>query len=643
MSTYSEHVKLTPQFQRSIRIDLDWGIESALKGFVCQRSSAQVIQTMARHLGEGRQSAFTWTGPFGGGKSFLGLLLATLLGGDPRLRKGALEAFGESVVASLSAAIRVPHPSKSAKQWFVARVAGRHADAVALVAEALASSGIPRVTKRLGVNPDGARVLRVLKDLSQHADALGLLLMVDELGKVLEHSAAHGGDIHFLQELAEVASRSGGRLIFVGILHQAFEQYANRLGRDGRDEWAKIQGRFIDIPVVAAVDEVIELTGRAICTDLPHRDSADEAKIVAAIIRKNRPSTAPDLDKRLDRCWPLHAVTAALLGPVSKRRFGQNERSTFAFLGSNEPGGFRDFLLSTSRSSGDTYRPSRYWDYLRTNLEPSILVSPDGHRWAQAAEAVHRCEAKGSAAHIELTKCIALIDLFKNGSGLTATRGVLEVCIGQQFQRGFEKVIRDLLDWSVVIYKKHTESFAIFEGSDFDLEGAASAVLSQNAALDVSRLARLAPIRPILAKRHYQTTGALRWLDVALAVPDTLPRLIEQFQPLRGAFGKLFLLLGDDATSDKELRRICENASSIRTDLPIIVGVPRNVATLRSLGRELIALEQSRKPAAAVVAGLSKSAYRPCGQEISRGELSSQTESRAAPRRSHPARPAPAM
>jgi hypothetical protein len=38
---------------------------------------------------------------------------------------------------------------------------------------------------------------------------------------------------------------------------------------------------------------------------------------------------------------------AALLGPISKRQFGQNERSVFGFLASVEPHGFRHYLHAT--------------------------------------------------------------------------------------------------------------------------------------------------------------------------------------------------------------------------------------------------------------------------------------------------------
>ena len=87
------------------------------------------------------------------------------------------------------------------------------------------------------------------------------------MGKFLEGAAYDGTDIYFFQQLAEIASRSSNRLIVVGILHQAFEEYAYRLSREMRDEWAKIQGRFVDLAISVDPDEQLELLGRAIEVD----------------------------------------------------------------------------------------------------------------------------------------------------------------------------------------------------------------------------------------------------------------------------------------------------------------------------------------------------------------------------------------
>ena len=66
------------------------------------------------------------------------------------------------------------------------------------------------------------------------------MLFIDEMGKFLEAAVRNGSDIYVFQQLAEAASRSKGRLLVIGILHQSFEEYTHRLshemrGRMGQD------------------------------------------------------------------------------------------------------------------------------------------------------------------------------------------------------------------------------------------------------------------------------------------------------------------------------------------------------------------------------------------------------------------------
>src|SRR6202790_993449 len=138
---------LSRQFLRSVRIDLDWGNHAAVRGYICQASARQAIETTARHFADHRQAAVTWTGPYGGGKSSLALTLATLLGGDAKGRHAAEHVFGAELVTALSGPFGL---TRKRKPWIVVPVVGRRADPVADIIEALHRSGIPRIGTRIG-------------------------------------------------------------------------------------------------------------------------------------------------------------------------------------------------------------------------------------------------------------------------------------------------------------------------------------------------------------------------------------------------------------------------------------------------------------------------------------------------------------
>lgn len=606
----SEHVKIAQHYQRSIRLDADFGRMDALEGYLCHRTAHLVLETMSRQLIETNQRAFTWTGPFGGGKSSLALALASAVCRDRSLRARARQALKIEDATVFDEAM----PTKRGG-WLVLPVVGKRGSVIREIARAMAK-GLGREDQ---LDLRRATASSVVESLCAEAGEKrfdGVMLIIDEMGKFLEASATGGDDVYFFQELAEAAARAQGRIVVVGILHQSFRQYASRLGLDSRDDWAKVQGRFSDIPLVAANDEVVELLSQAIESDLPHASTGQYAEAVARSIQRRRPMIGAAFGKTLNSCWPLHPTMAALLGPVSKRQFGQNERSTFGFLASSEPHGFRAFLDEQLAHDMSWYRPDHYWDFLRANLEPAILASPDGHRWAQAVEAVERTEARGGVLHVSLIKNIAIIDLFRSGSGLAAEDEVLRSLHPSSAEVDFQQAILDLDKWRVAIYRKHIGAWSVFEGSDFDIDSAVSNARGSLPALDLEILTRLANLHPVVAKRHYNKTGTLRWMSTTLCHLDDVPRVIDRFRPTSGEFGQFVMVLPSRDTSLRGAKKHClaflETAP--KNSFPTVLGLPPNYSRIHELGYELLALQS-----------VQKSRPELEGDSVARRELSART------------------
>ena len=582
MKTLADRVRVDRRFRRSIRIDTDLSDPAALEGFVCPPSSAAVLRTMARHIVESGQAAFTWTGPYGVGKSSLVVALNAALNGRPTLRETASRILGTQTAEALWEAL----PPRT-KGWRILPVVGRRDRPAQVVGEAITHSRMVRY-KRIGVWSDDS-VFDALTTVSRRTPTAhgGLVVFIDEMGKFLEGAAYDGTDIYFFQQLAEIASRSNNRLIIVGILHQAFEEYAHRLSREMRDEWAKIQGRFIDLPISVGPDEQLELLGRAIEVDNQPERPARLAGQVAALLHR---STPPRL---LEDCWPLHPITACLLGPISRRRFGQNQRSLFSFLTSMEPQGFQDFLLGAT--DGDLYTPELVWDYLRINLEPSIIASPDGHRWAMAVDALERCRAAAvDDLDIRLLKVIGLVDLFKERSGLVASLDLLCLAMADCNEQEIRDALGHLQEASFVVYRKFSNSYSIFEGSDFDIEHAVDEAYDSVDGVDFSRLTALAGLQPVVAKRHYHSTGAIRWFETAVVPLRDVVEHASDYMPATGAVGTFLLALPTQGDSPETISTIAERLTTMLPD-SIVVGIPEwTTWTIEGLARELIALEQVR-------------------------------------------------
>ena len=581
----NEHVHIARRFLRSIRIDTDLTESSALEGFICPQSSRDVLITMARHVTETGQGAFTWTGPYGSGKSSLVVALSALLNSSTSLHAQAIKVFGQELTDAIGEAL----PSGT-EGWRVVPVVGVRDDPVRVIGEAVRREGVAKRRPRGGWSE--SNLIKALTDAAEYKPDKygGVVLFIDEMGKFLEAAVRNGSDIYVFQQLAETASRSKGRLLVIGILHQSFEEYTHRLSHEIRDEWAKVQGRFIDLVINATGEEQIELISRAIESDHQPENLNKICTGVAKTTHRNNAHDTERLASKLAECWPLHPVVTCLLGPISRRRFGQNQRSLFGFLNSAELYGFQDFLNHTE--DDELYTPDLLWDYLRANLEPSILASPDGHRWALAAEALERCESHGgNEIHIKLLKTIAVMDLFKERSGLVANFEILKTCSPGIAPQELREALSQLDRWSFTIFKKFLDAHAIFAGSDFDIDRATRSALEEIDEIDFKELKSLAGIQPIVAKRHYHETGALRWFEVNVVPLCSLIDAVACFKPENGAIGQFLLALPTKGEGEEEAMERCREAANNHGPWDSLIGVSKISWAIIPLARELFALE----------------------------------------------------
>ena len=235
--------------------------------------------------------------------------------------------------------------------------------------------------------------------------------------------------------------------------------------------------------------------------------------------------------------------------------------------------------------------PDRLWDYLRVNLEPSIMASPDGHRWALAVDALERCLAMGGdELHLRLLKTIALVDMFKERSGLMPSVELLEGSLPGCDSTRIADALAELQGWSLIIYRKFNGSYSVFEGSDFDIDESVGRVMAAMDVIDFHRLNDIAGLQPMVAKRHYHDTGSLRWFDMAI-VPLSE---VEEAVPRHGAVGAFYLAILTRGESPEAARKIARRAADSAEGRDVVVGLPQIAWDIMSLARELLALERVR-------------------------------------------------
>lgn len=590
----ADKVSISVQYQRSIRLDADFGKLEPFQGFICHETASKVVENMALQAVSTNQRAFTWTGPYGSGKSSLALVFASAICTSERIRISARKMFPQALLKVIDNAFPIHNSG-----WVVLPVVGKRSsfknEIITAINNALEDESIQSDISE-------TELVRELVRISRNYD--GLLLVIDEMGKFLENAAIEGDDIHFFQDLAESASRTESNLLTLGILHQSFRQYADKLQENVKGEWSKIQGRFADIPVIVNSDEIVDLVGSAVTREYEPVYS-DIFKNVCDVVKQNRPAISDSFSEQLKKCWPLHPVMAILLGPISRKQFGQNERSTFTFLSSAEPNGFQDFLKNTYFDETASYKPDYYWDYIRANFDVSVHSSTEGHRWAQAVESVERAESRVSNVEdirVSIVKTIAILNLFRNGTGLVASDEVLQTIYPNITEIELSDALKDLSLWRVIVYRKYLGAWAIFEGSDFNIDEAIKEVNSGIEITDTKLLSRLAGLHPIIAKRHYYDTGSLRWMDVSLQNNSELLKTLKKEFISNGSFGRFILLLSEENLLNTDKIDISCSLGE-RKHFDLVVGVPKNSNIILSLGKELIALNTVKENLGGVLEG----------------------------------------
>jgi hypothetical protein len=598
--------------------------DDALAGYLITPIVRRSLKRVLSGLKDGEtERAWSLTGPYGSGKTAFAVFLTRLLGEDSAARRSARRVLGEndpSQVRALGKKPLVPIVfsgerapldlllARALKQALAVQWATRRGVRPSVFRE------VTRLVERIEAGKTGCMTSDVVRCFESALSAVGgafgagLLLIVDEAGKILEYAAERParGDLHLFQVLAELASSNTGEpFLFIAVLHQAFDQYAVRLPAGQRNEWAKVQGRFADLIFQEEPNELIRLIGAALEPTGPRPLLPGWVGLVEAIAEPVHQGTGWDrkaLLRHLEACWPLHPISAVLLGPLFRGRLAQNERSLFAFLSSSEPLGFFEFLKTQAVDA--LYTPDRLYDYVLATVGNS-LFGRDGKVWAEIDTALRRLPPEAEVVDAKVLKVCGLLSIFGRYTGLRASRALLRLALpmGDDVDGALDR----LQSASLLIYRKFRDAYQVWEGSDLDLDALVQeAVTHLPLEQPLSEvLARLVPPRPMIARRHLFHTGSLRYFEVRFIEGESLERDLVPLVtdgPVLGADGLILLIV---TASQDTRRRLSESLTEARLfealqpDYPVVAALPLSTAYMIELASELTALEriQSSTPA----------------------------------------------
>lgn len=572
--------ELNPRFHRSVQIARDWTEPHNLDGYIVTANVLKLTRDILANFSQPRGTrAWSITGPYGSGKSAFTLFLADTMGRSEPGTTGGRALLHDSLfkVNPLLPVFIVGsrEPLKNALLNTVA-LTFEHLDvALSIEAKALLVSGADDQTV-VSLLERGAKT-------AERAGHGGLLIAIDEFGKFLEYASRNPQheDLFLVQHLAEMAARSEARILLVTVLHSAFSSYLDARDLVRQAEWQKVQGRFVDVPFSEPPEHFLRLVSQAV--HLGHSPELAQA-YATAISRSLGSNVLREAFERhrvadvLPACPPLEPITALMLYPVFRSKLAQNERSLFAFLTSHEPHGLREFL-EQQRFDGEHapfYRLDRLYDYVTAALGASTYRGEHARRWLEIDRAVQRVNQDAPPLTEAVVKAIGLIQAYGMTVGLRSTHELIEVAFDDA--AAVQAALGYLERFSIVVFRRFDKTYALWEGSDIDLERSylmAKEHIGRSGLAD--RLRLVVELRAIAARAHYIETGTLRLFAMHIigAKDEELKNLLSTPEPSTGRV--IFVITGNP----KERQALLEKAKRITKDAPLnLIAFPEPMSGL---------------------------------------------------------------
>ncbi|NGM23976.1 hypothetical protein G3576_28475 [Roseomonas stagni] len=528
----AEFFRVPGRFLRSAQLERDFDDPSALDGYVLTPPMADAFQRLKDGLRPGSgHRAWRITGDYGVGKSSFALALAHVLGGmrggpmarlagelgwhvgrsdRPTLRPVLVTGSRTSIVPALAHGI-----AQSVERWRALdqNKDGREAGRLIKFAHAVADSGSAA---------DLEKLIEQVRAYAARTHA-GVLLVVDEMGKLLEYAAQHPDreDVFVLQTVAEAAARSGERpLLFLGLLHQGFGAYAERLPSALRHEWDKVAGRFEELVFDQPLAHTAALVSGAIGIDqcrLPQgvRNVARDVARATAASGWLGGATAAAATLDAEQLYPLHPT----LLPVLVRffaRFGQHERSLFGFLLSSEPFALQAFAARPVAPEA-WYTLADFYDYVRAAFGHRLAGASYRSQWLRIAASIDAV-AELEPREIAVLKAVAVLNLLDADDLLPTERAIRASFVGTGTS-DVGGVLARLAERGLLFGRGQAGAYRLWPTSSVSLDMALAEATRALGPVETvaSGLDQYLDREPILARRHYVERGTLRYFEIRYA------------------------------------------------------------------------------------------------------------------------------
>ncbi len=269
-----------------------------------------------------------------------------------------------------------------------------------------------------------------------------------------------------------------------------------------------MQGRFEDIAYVESAAQTRALIGTAFeVRDASLRDRiARWARREATEMRRLGVAGMADPDT-VASCYPLHPLSALVL-PELCGRYGQHERTLFAFLTGADAASAVSFLNRTAlaeRGPLPSLGLDAVYDYFVAAGGGAAIAVGRSSRWAEVATRLR--DTHGLTERQErMAKSVAVLNLVSATGSIRASEAMLA-----RTGPGAARTLGELEAAGVLTYRRFADEYRVWQGSDVDIERLLDGAAEQVAARSLTDvLSGIDPLPPQVAARHSAEHGTLR-------------------------------------------------------------------------------------------------------------------------------------
>lgn len=350
-----------------------------------------------------------------------------------------------------------------------------------------------------------------------------LIIEIDEFGKFLEYASNNEPEkeLYFIQQLAEFINNSDNNIVLFTTVHQNFDAYAIHLESSQRQEWTKVKGRFKEITFNEPVEQLLLLASEYIDEKQSTRKKEKEINELVKILSDSKAfSINEDYIKSIaTKLYPLDSISAYVL-TLSLQKYGQNERSLFSFLESTDHTG----LYQHSILNDSFYSIAEVYDFLIQNYFSFLnsRYNPDFSAWKSIRVSLEKVESlfdENLKDYEKLIKTIGLLSIYAQAGSYINRDFLIKYAQKSLGIKDADKLIEDLENKKVILYRNYNNRYILFEGTDLDIP---TALYEAGNKIDeitdvVTLLNKNYSLAPVLAKRAMFETGTPRLFEYKIS------------------------------------------------------------------------------------------------------------------------------